>query len=498
MLPNPDDGDSDAPAPRRRLIASFRDPSGILVRCDGRILRFVSHSGSQDLLASIRSKAARTFVESTRLVRSRVLDPPEADRLSHDAKIRSLIGEYEFELVVEHEPVLFQSLPCEWPPEMLHAAAEATLDLHEALLQDGLGLKDATPHNILFQGPHPVFVDALSIERRNPKDTTWLAHAQFTRCFLLPLLVSKYFALPLDTLLWNLRDGLEPEAVYRMSRFPRKLLPPFLTLVTFPTWLGKSRNSSQSTLYKPRLVKDSGEAEAVLRALVRHLRRQLRKLAPAPARSSPWSDYRECTCHGSEYRGEKAEFLRTVLTEFRPASMLDIGCNTGEYSILAARAGVKVLALDGDPTVVGSLYRMSRDQNLDILPLVINLAQPTPGAGWLNRESPSFLERVRKKFDAVIMMAVIHHLLVADRVPLPWIIDLLADWTTDILVIEYVDPKDPQFQLVARGRDQLFTHLNHAFFEECCRRRFDIVMSRQLSLATRRLYLLRNRNEKSN
>ena len=78
---------------------------------------------------------------------------------------------------------------------------------------DGIGLKDATPYNILFRGPDPVFIDVLSFERRNPGDPTWLPYAQFVRTFLLPLLANKYFGLGLDQILTTRRDGLEPEEV---------------------------------------------------------------------------------------------------------------------------------------------------------------------------------------------------------------------------------------------------------------------------------------------
>ncbi len=115
---------------------------------------------------------------------------------------------------------------------MLHAAARLTLDLAEAALQEGFGLKDATPYNVLFRGACPVFVDVLSFERRDPLDSTWMAYAQFVRTFLLPLMASRYFGLPLDQILTGQRDGIEPETIYRWAGPWRKLAPPFLGLVT--------------------------------------------------------------------------------------------------------------------------------------------------------------------------------------------------------------------------------------------------------------------------
>jgi hypothetical protein len=79
--------------------------------------------------------------------------------------------------ILEHSKVDFPSFPYEWPPEMLHAAGVLTLELAQAALDDGMGLKDASPYNV-FQGPNPVFVDVLSFERRDPRDFTWLAYGQ--------------------------------------------------------------------------------------------------------------------------------------------------------------------------------------------------------------------------------------------------------------------------------------------------------------------------------
>src|SRR5205085_7617271 len=121
------------------------------------------------------------------------------------------------QLVLEHERIEFASYPYEWTAEMLHAAAALTLELAQALMDDGLGLKDATPYNILFRGPEPVFIDVLSFERREEGDATWLPYAQFVRTFVLPLLANRKLGLGLDQILTTRRDGLEPEEVYRWA-----------------------------------------------------------------------------------------------------------------------------------------------------------------------------------------------------------------------------------------------------------------------------------------
>jgi len=150
---------------------------------------------------------------------------------------------------------------------MLHAAAELTLDMAEGLQSEGFGLKDATPYNVLFRGPKPVFVDLLSFEKRNRNDPTWLPYAQFVRTFLLPLQASRFLGIRLDQLLMVRRDGLEPEELYRWLSPLRRLLPPSLTLATLPTWLAASRRPGDTSIYQNKLRKNPDQAAFILKSL---------------------------------------------------------------------------------------------------------------------------------------------------------------------------------------------------------------------------------------
>jgi hypothetical protein len=173
---------------------------------------------------------------------------------------------------------------------------------------------------------------------------------------------------------------------------------------------------------------------------------------------------------------------------------LSAGCptaNTGLFSLIAARNGASVVALDYDPVVVGEVWRQAQAARLPVLPLVVDLTRPTPGMGWRNRECTGFLERARGHFDAVLMLAVIHHMLVTERVPLVEILDLAADLTRDIVVIEFVAPDDTMFRRLTRGREELHKDLTPAVFEAGCRRHFDIVRVQHLEGTRRWLYLLR-------
>jgi ribosomal protein L11 methylase PrmA len=189
----------------------------------------------------------------------------------------------------------------------------------------------------------------------------------------------------------------------------------------------------------------------------------------------------------------KQQFVKEALEQNRPGAVLDVGCNTGHFSAMAAQSGARVVSLDYDPVVVGQVWRAARKQKLNILPLVVNLTRPSPGIGWRNQECAPFLERARGRFDLVLMLAVIHHMLVTERVPLADILEMAAELTRDLLVIEFIAPNDSMFQRLVRGREELHKDLTPAVFEAAFRKHFDQVRVQHVEGSTRWLYLLRKR-----
>ena len=452
---------------------SFRDPAGSLFHSDGRIFRMVNEDAMPDFSAFFASAAAARLLEQGRIPATRVATGQGS--------------------ILEHERLPFVSYPTEWPPEMLHAAAALTLDIAEAILPEGFGLKDATPYNILWRGPEPVFVDLLSFERRNPLDATWLALAQFQRTFLLPLLANDRFRIPLDQVFTTRRDGLQPEELYRWAGMPERFSPPFLTQVSIPTWIGRRMRGAPG-LYRPRLLSDAPKAQYVLRSLFARLRRGLERVRPKAKRSSEWSDYAMAgNRYGPEQAAAKEEFVSAILRRFRPARVLDMGCNTGHFSALAAREGAAVTAIDSDPVVAGAVWRRARAGSLAILPMTLNIARPTPATGWRNQEQASFLDRAHEAFDCVMMLALVHHLLVTEGIPMIEIVRLAADLTTDLAILEFVGAEDAMFLHLTRGREHLHREATSARFEECCRDRFEILQSLRLPDSYRIMYALRKK-----
>ena len=472
---------------------SFRDPAGQILQIDGRILRLVRTTAVQDVEQFLSSHRFGALFESGRLVQTSVLD---LDEIKIFLRVRGIevVDESEWGIVLEHEKIPFVSFPVEWTPEMLHAAGLLTIELAEASLHEGFGLKDATPYNVLFRGAEPVFIDILSFEKRNPCDPTWLAYAQFVRTFLLPLFVNNHFKLSLDKFFLSRRDGIEPEKVFRMASPLRRLMPPFLHLVSIPVWLSWLQKEDDASIYKPHLLANPEKASFILRSLFTRLKKRLNRLRPSGRQSSAWSDYLVCNNNYTDVHfRSKCTFVESALTEYKPVKVLDVGCNTGHFSAIAARCGASVVAIDYDPVVVGEVWRNARKEKLDILPLVVNLTRPTPALGWRNSETPSFLERATGAFNAVLMLAVIHHMLVTESIPLSEIIKQAAQLTTDVLIIEFVSPQDSMFIRLTRGRDSLYSNLTKELFESECSRYFEISATQHLAGTSRWLYLMRKK-----
>jgi SAM-dependent methyltransferase len=463
---------------------TFRDPDGFVFVEHDRVFRAVRRDAFVRLGEFLGSETGRRLVETGRVVRTL---PGEAGMA---AGMQLASGEWE---VVEHERVFFPSYPSEWPPEMLHESGRLTLELARECLAAGFGLKDATPYNTLFNGPRAVFVDVLSFEQREALDPLWAPYAQFVRTYLLPLAAERLGVLSLQRTFLTSRDGLEPREVYSAVPGWRRLLPPYLSLVTLPV-LGEGRARKATDLYRSRRMGDAESARFVMRSLLGRLQRQLDGLRPSARRSSTWRDYEATRTHyPAELTAAKEEFVSQVLRDSRPETVLDVGANAGEYSAIAARAGAKVVAIDSDAAVVGEAWRRANAERLDILPLVVDFSRPTPGVGWRNREGASFLARAEGRFDTVMMLAVVHHLLVTERIPLEEILDLAAALTRDVLILEYVEPGDPMFQRLARGRDALYAHLTREYFEAQCGPRFEIARRLPLEGSQRTLYALRRR-----
>lgn len=444
-------------APRDVSHRTFRDPAGwVELRHDG-AYRFIQPAAQAELLAFLNSSLADTLVSEGRLVAS--------ERLAHPSET---IAAGDSLLVLRHPLIPFVSYPWEWCPAQWLAAAELTLTLNRELIAEGWILKDATPLNVLFRGAKPVFVDVASVARLDPTRPIWYAYSQFVRTFLLPMLAHTELGWPLRSSLLR-RDGLEPEDLLAALPLAKRLRQPALSSVTLPSLLSKTRPrqaADAASAQNAPSAKDPELVEHILQGTSAKLLKQMRRAMPTE-RPSTWTSYSGTAFHYSHAdHAAKRAFIADALQTSRPRHVLDIGANAGVYSELAADAGASVVAVDTDLQTLDRLYKRVATSGKDILPLVIDLANPTPGTGWLNRESTAFLQRATGHFDGVIMLAVLHHLLLHDHVPLAAVAQLAATLTTRTLLIEWVPPTDVMFRELVRGREAIFTLVTEAAFRE--------------------------------
>jgi SAM-dependent methyltransferase len=272
---------------------------------------------------------------------------------------------------------------------------------------------------------------------------------------------------------------LEPAECFAALPWCRRLSPAALWPITLPTLLEHRKQSAvpskNDAQPKESRQHDPELATHILHRTLKGLRRRTLRAAPQAA-SSSWSDYPQTLTHYTpEQSQQKLDWVSRTLVSTHPARVLDIGANTGDFSALAASLGAEVVALERDQAVADRVFRMARQRNLPILTIHADLARPTPAAGWLNDESLALIPRLETQFDLVLMLAVIHHLLLMDQIPLPEILALCHRLTRRHLVLEWVPVADPMFQSLLRGRDALYGSLTEAGLLAACEGRFHLL-----------------------
>jgi 2-polyprenyl-3-methyl-5-hydroxy-6-metoxy-1,4-benzoquinol methylase len=476
-----DSSDPQDPPGRGEPELTFRDPAGRLQLTQTHALRRIHPAAVDQTLTFLASPLRVALEQSGDLIPTEIVQPNPRP---------SGVSGLPVEIWLQHPRIDPISYPWEWTTAQWRAAAELTLRIARQAIDAGWTLKDATPLNILFEGTRPIFVDVLSMERRDPHSSIWLAYGQFVRTFLLPLVAQKFLSWPLQATLFA-RDGYEPRTLYRALQPWQRLYPDLLDVVTLATLFEGSSGKKESQTWLSS-TPDPELAMHILHKRIARLGKQIRHAAAARPESR-WSEYEQSVSH---YRPadteDKKRFLRSALERCSPKRILDIGANTGTYSLLAAGADTEVVALDSDAVAIEALWRTAAEQGLAVTALVANIARPTPAAGWRNREQLSLLDRLTGKFDLVLMLAVIHHLILREQLPLEHIGDLCASLTRRWLVLEWVPPSDPMYQEWLRDRDDLYGHLSEDDLKQAFAASFHVVD--RTVLGNQRVLLLFGRN----
>lgn len=414
---------------------SFGDPNGRLFFWKGQLYRGIRQERASFYKQLFQDGVVQNLISKGLLVET------ELTNLTLDG----------YELVLRHRRVPFVSYAYEWCAPMLKQAALAVIDIEMELARRDLTLQDAHPWNVLFDGCKPIYVDFGSIVPAQA-NTLWPAYDEFCRFFLYPLhlivhghvRIARWLLHDYDqgilksdltalTYMWSLRSEVRQTMKAWLETVKRHV--PSL----FRPALKKGYRLLKSALLKPAPPVPQSRLD-----FLRQVRQQVEDLA-IPSVRTEWSGYYE-DCYPSfapsDEWTQKHRSVYQVLSELRPFSVLDIGSNRGWYSQLAALLGSTVVAFDVDEICVAQLYHDARDRHLQILPLVMDFRNPSPGYGLCNSWLTPATQRLR--CDMVLALALVHHLVFKQHLNFEQIVEGLSIFSNRYLLLEFV-PREDQY-----------------------------------------------------
>lgn len=453
---------------------SFRDPSSRVFVDRDAVWRGLDATGLADFEAFA---ATRTFAEAVadgRLVGTTRVPVEEAP----------IEGSWAGAL--RHDRLETITYPYEWAFSMLRDAALLQLDLSRSALAEGVLTKDATSYNLQFDGGRPVFIDVGSFERLVPGEP-WPGYRQFCELFLNPLYLQAIAEIPFQPWLRGSMNGISPTAAAAALGTRKRTRRDLFTHVRMHARAEARYADADATRDVKGELRRAGFGPRIIDAQMANLQRAVQRLEWKAA-ASTWSAYSERGHYTDKDLEAKADVVSRATAALASPLVLDLGANDGHFSRLAVKAGARrAIAVDGDHLVIDHLYRQLRADGEDrILPLVIDLADPSPSMGWRNAERPAFVQRVRP--DLVLCLAVIHHLALTNTVPFDGIVAFLRDFDAPV-VVEMPHRDDPMAaRLLARKRDGLFDHYDQPQWEDALERRFSVVAKTTLPSGTRTLY----------
>jgi hypothetical protein len=452
------------------LAASFRDPSGFLFHHEGKLYRQINKSYGDDYHLLNESGLY------DRLVEKKLLIP-------HVAASDELAQTEQAHCIIEPELVPFISYPYEWSFSQLKDAALATLRIQKIALKKGMTLKDASAYNIQFHKGQPVLIDTLSFTAYE-EGQPWVAYRQFCQHFLAPLALMAHKDVRLGSLLRTGIDGVALDLASSILPVRTKLNAGLLM------HLHAHSASQKKHEDKRKSAKNTKVSKQALVGIIDSLRNTVRNLKWQPP-GTEWGEYYSDTNYSDESLALKRNLVKKLLDQTDAQSVWDLGANNGFFSRVASEQSIPTIAFDIDPTAVESNWREVKEKNeQDILPLLMDLTNPSPDLGWDHAERTSFLGR--GPTDAVFALALIHHLAISNNVPLSLLAGFFAKagrW----LIIEFVPKNDSQVERLLATREDVFPDYTRQGFEEAFGEVFEIVGAEGIEGSERTLYLLKRK-----
>ena len=456
-----------------REPASFRDPSGFLFWKDGKLYRQVNQRYQTNHELLIGSGLYGDLVDAKLLIPHQEVDIEPA---VPDRAYRTILPEI----------IPFISYPYEWSFSQLQDAALTTLTIQERALDAGMSLKDASAYNIQFYQGKPLLIDTLSFEEYQT-GKPWVAYRQFCQHFLAPLALMSFTDIRLSQLLRIYIDGIPLDLASELLPWRTRFNFPLLTHIHFHASAQKRFAGESIDTAAPR----QKMSKLGLMGIISSLKTAIMNLKWDPEGTS-WVDYDRIHTYGADSWDHKKQLISSHLDQIQPSTVWDLGANTGEFSRIASQRRIPTLAFDIDPGAVERNYRQCREEGDQyLLPLLLDITNPSPSLGWFSRERQSFLDR--GPTDLILALALIHHLAITNNVPLELITQFFSELGT-WLVIEFVPKEDSQTQKLLSSREDIFHDYNQQKFEESFSTRFNILDSTTINGTDRVLYLMRRKD----
>lgn len=450
---------------------SFRDPAGHIYRIEDRIFRTISDVAAGDYEFVRDSGFLSSMADSGAVIATREVGREVLGDVAANARH-----------VVEHPKIEFVSWPYEWSFPMLRAAALHHLDVHLAALEADITLSDASAYNIQFEGTRPLFMDILSF-RPYREGELWIGHRQFCEQFLNPLLMRAKLGIVHNYWYRGSQEGIPAADLRRMLPLSKKLSWNVMVHVVAQAALqasgtGKSDDAASA-------IKAGKLPKAAFVRMLNGLKSWIAKLEPAGGSKTVWRDYATDHSYSDQEALAKTRFVASYAGDVMPGMLWDLGCNTGDYSESALRAGAKkVIGFDFDQGALEVAFARAETQSLDFLPLFFDGANPSPDQGWNQAERQGM--KARADADGILALAFVHHLAIAKNIPL----DELVAWLISLAptgVLEFVPKSDPMVGQLLRLREDIFADYTEETFRALISERASIVREEKVSATGRRL-----------
>jgi len=453
----------------RKIAGSYKDPSGYVFIKDDQIFRRINEC-YLDTYHQVRDSC---LIQE--LIQKRLL-------IEHD-DVSEKDGD-DRHAIIRVKKVSFISYPYEWCFSQLKDAALATLEIQRLAISHGFTLKDAHGFNIQFDEGDPILIDTLSFDRW--EHGPWEAYRQFCESFLIPLALMRYRGQQLNALLTKFLNGIPLEIGSGLLPLRTRLSIPLLLHIHLHASRASANNKIDS---HPAPLKSSRSfSEQSMLGLCMSLEKAIRSIK-LPEVESVWNNYYQKSCiYSLDSFDHKKQFISAIAQEQRPSIVWDLGCNTGEFSVLVAKYSDHVIAFDSDPACIESLYQYCRKEQItNILPLQMDIINPSAALGWGLQERLSLFER--GGCDLVLALALIHHLCISANIPLEYVARFFAR-ISNRLVVEFVPKEDPQVQVLLSSRKDIFTNYNIEAFESEFKHYFRIIRAEKLPDSHRVLYYM--------